>query len=74
VPTLQLVISDKLLDSGQYQNPTEVLLTALELLQHQELAPVMSFGVIDQQNQFVPLIRIRNGSRKSQGLRKSSTE
>jgi hypothetical protein len=42
-------------DSGQYQSPTEILLAALELLQHQELAPVMSFGVIDQQNQFVPL-------------------
>jgi Bacterial antitoxin of ParD toxin-antitoxin type II system and RHH len=43
------------LDSGRYQNPTEVLLAGLELLQRQEAAPNMSFGIIDQQNQFLPL-------------------
>jgi hypothetical protein len=56
------------LDSGQYQNPTEVLLAALELLQHQELVPVMSFGIIDQQNQFVPLTESEMAQESLRGL------
>jgi Arc/MetJ-type ribon-helix-helix transcriptional regulator len=43
------------LDSGKYQNPTEVLLAGLELLQREDVEPITSFGVINQQNQFLPL-------------------
>jgi hypothetical protein len=53
-PELEQIIQ-AYLDSGRYQNPTEVLLAGLELLQRQEAAPNMSFGIIDQQNQFLPL-------------------
>ncbi len=40
-------------DSGKYQNPTEVLTAGLELLQREDADPI--FGMIDQQNQFMPL-------------------
>jgi hypothetical protein len=53
-PELEQIIQ-AYLDSGRYQNPTEVLLAGLELLQRQEAAPNMSFGIIDHQNQFLPL-------------------
>jgi hypothetical protein len=53
-PELEQIIQ-AYLDSGRYQNPTEVLLAGLELLQRQEAAPNMSFGIIYQQNQFLPL-------------------
>jgi hypothetical protein len=43
------------LDSGQYQNPAEVLMAGLKLLQSNNISPEMSFGILDEQSQFLPL-------------------
>jgi hypothetical protein len=43
------------LDSGQYQNPAEVLMAGLQLLQHNKTFPEMSFGILDEQSRFLPL-------------------
>jgi hypothetical protein len=43
------------LDSGQYQNPAEVLMAGLQLLQHNKISSEMSFGILDEQSQFLPL-------------------
>jgi hypothetical protein len=43
------------LDSGQYQNPAEVLMAGLQLLQHNKTSSEMSFGILDRQSQFLPL-------------------
>jgi hypothetical protein len=43
------------LDSGEYQNPAEVLMAGLKLLQHNNTSSGMSFGILDEQSQFLPL-------------------
>jgi hypothetical protein len=59
---MQVIINSELeqiiqvyLDSGKYQDPAEVLLAGLQSLQREESSPSKSFGILNPQNQFLPL-------------------
>lgn len=53
-PELEDIIQTYL-SSGKYQNAVEVLLAGVKLLQREEASVDITFGIIDEQNQFFPL-------------------
>jgi Arc/MetJ-type ribon-helix-helix transcriptional regulator len=60
---MQITLPDKLehiiqtyINSGKYQNAVEVLVAGVKLLEREEIPANMTFGILDEQNQFSPLI------------------
>jgi hypothetical protein len=59
---MQITLPDELehiiqayLNSGKYQNAVEVLVAGVKLLEREEIPTNMTFGILDEQNQFSPL-------------------
>ncbi len=59
---MQITLPDELeyiiqtyLNSGKYQNAVEVLFAGVKLLEREEIPADMTFGSLDEQNQFSPL-------------------
>jgi putative addiction module CopG family antidote len=53
-PELEKIVQTYI-DNGQYQNPSEVLFASLQLLQSTETHSGMSFGILDEHSQFIPM-------------------
>jgi putative addiction module CopG family antidote len=53
-PELEQIIQ-ACLSSGKYQNAVEVLLAGVKLLQREETPVNMTFGILNEQSQFLPL-------------------
>jgi putative addiction module CopG family antidote len=53
-PELEKIVQTYI-DSGQYQNPSEVLFASLQLLQSTETHSEMSFGILDEHSHFIPM-------------------
>jgi putative addiction module CopG family antidote len=53
-PELEQIVQTYI-DSGQYQDPSEVLLASLQLLQNTETYSELSFGTLDEHRQFIPM-------------------
>jgi Arc/MetJ-type ribon-helix-helix transcriptional regulator len=59
---MQITLPDELeqiiqtyLNSGKYQNVVEVLFAGVKLLEREEISENMTFGILNEQNQFSPL-------------------
>ncbi len=59
---MQITLPDELehiiqtyLNTGKYQNAVEVLVAGVKLLEREEIPENMTFGILNEQNQFSPL-------------------